>query len=316
MYTRITCRLPIKRSLGYSHVSQWGRQKGITLVELMVGVAIGLMVVAVAGGALMVSRSTSGTISDVSALQQQAGYAFRVIGQQLRQAGSLYLNLNSTNNHSPDVDSRLTPVGIEAKATSSNGKETFSPVTDSLGGTDTTLRAGYRGYQMPIYSLDGTSINQILSRDCLGGPQNSDVAVRISSTFALSGNKLVCTGSASLDPQTLLGNVANFRIRYLRMTGNATGNPAIEYVNAATAKDHWSQITGVEVCLVLYGTETMNLTSATYTDCDGTTSVDYTNATSTDMSGNAIGAGRAQRLHKVFRSVYQVRSQGLIGNVL
>lgn len=306
----------MKHSLGYSDVSQWGRQKGITLVELMVGVAIGLMVVAVAGGALLVSRSTSGTISDVSALQQQAGYAFRLIGQQLRQAGSLYLNLNSTNNQSFDVDSSLTPVAIEAKATSSDGRVTFSPVTDSLGGTDTTLRSGYRGYQMPIYALDGTSTNQILSRDCLGGPQNSGTAVRISSLFALRGNQLVCTGSTGSDSQTLLGNVANFGIRYLRMTGNATGNPKIEYVDAAIAKDHWGQITGVEVCLVLYGTETMNLTSTTYTDCDGTTLVDYTNATSTDMSGNAIGAGRAQRMHKVFRSVYQVRSQGLIGNVL
>lgn len=50
MHTRITYRSRMKRSLGQAHVSQWGRQKGITLVELMVGVAIGLMVVAVAGG--------------------------------------------------------------------------------------------------------------------------------------------------------------------------------------------------------------------------------------------------------------------------
>ncbi|MFO1265272.1 MAG: prepilin-type N-terminal cleavage/methylation domain-containing protein, partial [Rhodoferax sp.] len=35
-------------------------QRGVTLIELMVGIAIGLLVIAVAMGALMVSRGVSG----------------------------------------------------------------------------------------------------------------------------------------------------------------------------------------------------------------------------------------------------------------
>ena len=68
--------------------SPW-TQRGVTLVELMVGIAIGLLVVAVATSALMVSRGISGTVSDASGLHQQAAHAMRVIGQQVRQAGSL-----------------------------------------------------------------------------------------------------------------------------------------------------------------------------------------------------------------------------------
>ena len=64
-------------------------QRGVTLIELMVGITIGLLTVAVAMGALMVSRGISGTVSDASTIQQQAAYAMRVIGLQLRQAGSL-----------------------------------------------------------------------------------------------------------------------------------------------------------------------------------------------------------------------------------
>ena len=56
------------------------QQRGVTLIELLVGIAIGLMVVAVALGALMASRSISGTVSEATSLQQQAAYAFRVIG--------------------------------------------------------------------------------------------------------------------------------------------------------------------------------------------------------------------------------------------
>lgn len=62
----------------------------------MVGMAIGLLVVAVAMGALMVSRGISGTVSDASGIQQQGAYILRVIGQQLRQTGLLYLNPDPT----------------------------------------------------------------------------------------------------------------------------------------------------------------------------------------------------------------------------
>ncbi|WP_312459611.1 PilW family protein [Comamonas sp.] len=308
-----------------SYIATRSRQSGLTLVELMVGVAIGLMVVAVAGGALMVSRGTSGTVSDASALQQQAGYAFRVIGQQLRQSGSLYLNLNASKNTSTDIDRYALPVAFEAKATSSTPGRAFSPATDTISGTNTTLNLGYRRYKEPVYPVNDTSpATQSLSRDCQGGPQDSDTAdnnsfMRISSAFALNANNLVCTGTTGTT-QPVIGNVANFRVRYLRMTDTASGAPKIQYVNAAAVGTNWGQVTGVEVCLVLYGNEPMNLPSgngsATYTDCDGTTSVDYTSASSTDMSGSAIGAARAQRMHMVFRSVYQLRSQGLIGNVL
>ena len=45
-------------------------QRGVTLIELMVGIAIGLLTIAVAMGALMVSRGVSGTVSDASEIQQ------------------------------------------------------------------------------------------------------------------------------------------------------------------------------------------------------------------------------------------------------
>ena len=79
-------------------------QSGVTLIELMVGIAIGLMVVAVAMGALMVSRSVSGTVSDASDIQQQAAYAMRVIGAQVRQAGSLRINLDYQPNTAEPQD--------------------------------------------------------------------------------------------------------------------------------------------------------------------------------------------------------------------
>lgn len=63
-------------------------QRGVSLIEMLVGIAIGLMVVAVAMGALMVSRGVTGTVGDASNIQQQAAYAMRIIGAQVRQTAS------------------------------------------------------------------------------------------------------------------------------------------------------------------------------------------------------------------------------------
>ena len=69
-------------------------QRGVTLIELMVGITIGLLTVAVAMGALMIARGIWGTVSDAGTIRQQAAYAMGVIGLQLRQAGSLRLNVD------------------------------------------------------------------------------------------------------------------------------------------------------------------------------------------------------------------------------
>ena len=101
-------------------------QRGVTLVELMVGIAIGLLVVAVATSALMVSRGISGTVSDASGLHQQAAHAMRVIGQQVRQAGSLYLNLNPTGAATTDP---AAPVALEvvSPGADASGNTSFNP---------------------------------------------------------------------------------------------------------------------------------------------------------------------------------------------
>ena len=73
------------------------------------------------------------------------------------------------------------------------------------------------------------------------------------------------------------------------------------------AGGNWGQVQGVEVCLVLFGNEPIDLSGVpvanrSYLDCDGTTSVDM---------ANAPGA-RQNRMHLVFRNVFQLRSQGLL----
>ena len=131
-------------------------QRGITLVELLIGIAIGLLVVAIAMGALMVSYGVKGSVSDASNIQQQAAYAMRVIGGQLRQATSLYLNPNPSN-AAGGLDP-LTPVAFEKKADPTSG--TFNSFdlgnpASLLSSTGTSnLTVGFRRYKDPVFVRD------------------------------------------------------------------------------------------------------------------------------------------------------------------
>lgn len=281
-------------------------QRGVTLIELMVGIAIGLLTIAVAMGSLMVSRGVSGTVSDASSIQQQGAFAMRTIGLQLRQTGSLRLNLN------PGIvtaaEPYLAPAAFETKA----GQ--FDPTTptgilegkDSPGATEFKLDVRYSSYTEPLF-VGGT---QSQARDCLGANPDPNL---LESKFSLRVNpvtnvpELVCASAGSIAAQPLVQNVANFQVRYLLQDNTSTpGSSTLKSVDAAGVGVDWAKVQGVDVCLVLYGTERIDLpTGSNYTDCDGA---------AVDMS--TLTGARARRMHVTFRNTFQLRSQGLIGSVL
>ena len=293
----------------YSHPLQ---QRGVTLIELMVGIVIGLLVVAVAMGALMVSRGISGTVSDASGIQQQGAYVMRVIGQQLRQTGSLYLNPNPTGVSNTDV---LSPVAFEIKADSVSGGNSFAQES-TLAGASATVTTGFRRYADNVFMVAGTAATastpaafgtDYLARNCVGAPGNSSTDQLVESifTFDSAKNELQCAGNGAT-AQAIVQNVAQFQALYVVQTTDATGSK-VQYTKGsdmptAATDPTWRRVQGIQVCLVLYGSEPIDMPAgSTYTDCSGT-SVDMTTLTGT----------RKNRMHLVFRNTFQLRSQGLI----
>ena len=67
------------------------RQRGVSLIELLIGLVIGLLVVVAAMGSLVYTRASSLLIGDSTRLQQEAATAFRIIGGVARQAGARHL---------------------------------------------------------------------------------------------------------------------------------------------------------------------------------------------------------------------------------
>lgn len=284
------------------------RQSGVTLIELMVGLAIGLLVVAVAMGALMVSRGISGTVSDASGIQQQGAYILRVVSQQLRQTGSLYLNPDPAGGTSTDV---LSPVAFEIKADAVGSGNSFVQ-EESLSGAGTSVTTAFRRYQDNVFLADNATSTTIgtdfLARNCVGAPGNSSTDQRVESifTFDSTKNELQCGGNGTA-AQPIAQNVAQFQVTYMMQTTDAAGNTTVQYVKgsdmpAAATDPTWRRVQGVQVCLVLYGSEPVDMPAgSSYTDCAGT-SVNMTTLT----------GERKNRMHLLFRNTYQLRSQGLL----
>jgi type IV pilus assembly protein PilW len=283
------------------------RQRGVTLIELMVGIAIGLLVIAVAMGALMVSRGISGTVSDASGIQQQGAYIMRVIGQQLRQTGSLYLNPDPTGVNSTDV---LSAVVFEIKADAVGGNSFAQE--DTLVGADNTVTTGFRRYQDNVFIAENATDDDIgtdfLARNCVGAPGNTSTDQRIESTFTFANDTLRCQGNDVVTPQPLAQNVAQFHVTYMVQTTDGAGSK-MQYTEGsdmptAAIDPAWRRVQGIQVCVVLYGSEQISMPAGSkYTDCKGD-EVDMT----------ALTGARRNRMHMLFTSTFQLRSQGLLTN--
>jgi len=278
------------------------QQDGVTLVELMVGIAIGLLVIAVAMGALMASRGITSTVSDATSLQRQAAYAFRVMGQQIKQAGSLELSLDPndiTGAAASSTNAAMVPVAFDPPDPA-GARPAFDRSTSTVVGADSpvSLTVGYQNY-VEMTTSSATDPTSLL-RDCLGQNPAIGSGGSLATTPVISSqfqrntttNELTCIGSGAAGAQAIIGNVTDFQVRYITQAPNTT---TMQYQSSASAIGDWSSVYAVDVCIELTGSETTTTDSgATYKNCSGTSTA----------YGN--------RLKMVFHNVFQIRSQSRI----
>ncbi|HEX7867868.1 MAG TPA: PilW family protein [Variovorax sp.] len=259
------------------------RQAGFTLVEFLVALIIGMLVVLAAIASMLGTRSTAMTGDDVNALNQSSALAFRLLGQQIRQAG--YIPIDATEplyyfNANPGKNTNLAsePVFFAIKGDESPG----SSVNDKL-------KVGY-------------APNPDYFKDCLGqGPSSaagaayaperpaaSDNVRLITSEFSVENGSLRCKGSGNVTPQPIVDGVERFDVMY--GVGAALGSERV--VRYVTADDvaNFKQVRAVRVCLPLVGISRNN-PGGSYTDCDG--------ASQTSSDG---------KLRRVYTAVFALRN--------
>lgn len=266
------------------------RAHGLSLIELLIGLTLGLLTIAVAVGTLVVSRQIAGSVDDAGELQLQAAQAFRTIGRQARQAGSMRLNLAMSKEDTQPPDA-ADAVAFE-----------LAPQVTTVGGSSAPGRNEYQlvlGYQNYAERVFGSPRPQSMLRDCLGQAPSASV---IRSGFVLEkaagarSGELRCAGSNGLS-QPVIANVADFRVRFVEQQADvATGLATMQYRTAdGVGAQAWPRIQAIEVCLEMAGSQAQPDTGARYANC----------------AGQSVARGR--RLRMVLRNTYQIRSQGRPG---
>ncbi|WP_372661102.1 prepilin-type N-terminal cleavage/methylation domain-containing protein, partial [Hydrogenophaga sp.] len=169
------------------------RQTGATLIELMIGLTIGLMVVVAAVGSLVYTRVASTTVGDSSRLYQDASTAFRIIGNHVRQGGARRV-VNDTGDARVRFNRDYVGFGSANATVVVTG-------TNGAGTSTDTLRISH--------DID-TSLD---ARDCLGQKPIAG-SVNINNTFTVVDGELRCLGSGTSGAQAIIAGVEDMQVLY------------------------------------------------------------------------------------------------------
>lgn len=213
------------------------------MVELMVGITIGLLVVVAAIGSMVATQVASTVTGDSSRLQQKADAVFRNLAFHLTQAGAIVLT-------TPPAATNPALLEFSSRYTGFNPATTGAPIGQffSIHGVDgganasDTLRVSYQD--------NGTV------RDCLGN-RPAVVNAGVDNTFSVNGTDLMCLGASAAAAQSIADGIEDFQVMYGVLTG-ATGAERYRFFRAdqmlaLPLTPNWTSIQAVSICLQLTG---------------------------------------------------------------
>lgn len=220
--------------------------RGAVLVETLIGITLGLLVVAAAVGAVSATLAAAAAGRDAADLQQRADLALLLIGNRVRQASVV----------------RLKPFGDGLRFDSEFGG--WQGDGSAIGGSDGGSKDGVeKPDTLQLSAPPGDA-----ERDCLGNNPDSDN--HLDAAFSIrpetgNGNRkaLYCDPQgADGKPQAMVAGVDDLQVLYgiLGPTGG------LRYVNAG-ALTPATPVLSVSVCLQLSGDLPQGATGAR--DCRG-----------------------------------------------
>lgn len=214
------------------HKQDTPSQRGYTLPELLIGMALSLLVIAAAMSAYGTSMQTWSAMAAADAVHANARVALRNIREQTHIAGAAYLKPNSN----------------------SEGKFTveLSPGQDA----EQTAVAGVNGTKN-IESLTLGHWSALDTSDCQGNTGNSHTSVR--NDYKLNTNKELSCKDLNLTNSTyqaLAEGVEDFQLRY------AEANPSTQTIQWKTANQvtDMTLVLAIEVCLRVASIHTVHNT--------------------------------------------------------
>jgi type IV pilus assembly protein PilW len=246
-------------------------QRGVTLVEMMVAMVLGLLILLAVSSIYIGSRQTFRLQDDNARLQETGRYALEVMGRSIRQAGFWNMPISPV-----DTATAFQPSPGGAAITGVNG----------AGSTPDTVTVQYDGL--------------INDRDCEGNvlTANTTPANPVQDAYRLNNNELQCDGNAdgTVDHQALVSDIEDVQILYGIDTDN--NQSADRYVDTPV---NWGQVVSARVCVQARSANSVNNAPQSFLNCVG----------ALGKSGTAFTTAGANdlRLRRTFIATYNLRNR-------
>ena len=233
------------------------KQRGISLIEMLVGLTIGLLVVLAAFGTIVMTKSSGSTVADTAALVSQGDNAMRQMAFFIRQAGAVELIPMDPGVPNAEQKFNLGTPGSAAPAV--------------ISGLNDTGSAAVKPDEITVWQLHR---GDAVTRDCLGaqpGAQGTPIPAR----FFLNATTgvLSCQGLIANPAQPVAQNVVDLQFTYLVETGAGTTRQWLraDQVQALGAAA-WNTVVAVETCMEIRGeVDHASMNTGNYVNCNNAT---------------------------------------------
>lgn len=280
-------------------------QAGLTLLELMVSLGLGLVLLVGVATVYLGSRQAYQLQEGSGRLQETGRYALEMIGRSLRQAGAAAPMLSDQVQAVKPPDCKP---GDQAACTAASG-------VDGAGNLPDTLIVQYYANNDEEFPVGSGNLG---TRDCtdgfvsVGAPATGTLVTNV---YSLVGTNLTCTGSVG-GTAALLSDIEDFQVLYGVDTDGGIGTTdAYPSANlyAATPAD-WGRVVSVRVC-VLVRSQGLGMTATRgqrYLNCAGALGVaTCQNVSPPCAAGTAAFSAAAvtdTRLRRPFVATFTMRS--------
>lgn len=280
-------------------VSQQG-QRGFSLIELMIALAIGLLIMATVITIYVASSRTSRTAEMESQMNEDGLIALNIIQQQVRMAGYSNFESNAADKFNFKGSGII---GCSSAAMYPNAvtQKILTDLTDADCTATSALGDGIIiRYEADAYNTVQTAGAGSLPTNCLLQAAILQPAAGTTPAYRLAENRyyvastatnptpaIYCAGGTGTMPdytiqmQPILDNVERMDLLYgISATNEPTDTQIVTYMTAADVNstfasesrdDRWKRVVSVKICLLMRSAETIKDIAATasYRDCDG-----------------------------------------------
>ena len=274
--------------------------KGLTLIELMVSLVIGLLLAIAASSTYLYSKQAYNAVSETSQLEENGRMALDLLTRYVQSAGYVAINPKSAFPYGAlDLKVSGCDFGMVSPQTASNDPAALACNASTPAGTrrSASLSVVNETDRFDSTVGSGATVGRLQGINCVGNgatvvpPDASTNAVEtyvVRSNFFISSSvaatkfgtttmgQLSCVadetvpgGLVSYEPQPLIPGVVQLSVTYLTPSGLVAGS-AQRAVPTATlaATNAWNTVTAVDICVLTQSIQSSgNDTGVATTDC-------------------------------------------------